>query len=56
MDRYLAQMLLCIFLLYYLFIFHFQFWDCEHNLIPNMWEIVLPNIPIEGGVVHNNIH
>ena len=48
-------MLLCI-LLYYLFIFHFQFWDCEQNPIPNMREVVLPNIPIEGGVVHPNVH
>ena len=49
-------MLLCIFIVLLIHFFHFQFWDCEQNLIPNMWEVVLPNIPIEGGIVHPDIN
>ena len=56
MDTNLALMLLCIFILLLIHFFHFQFWDCEQNLIPNMWEVVFPNISIEGGVVHPDVH
>ena len=39
---------------FYLFIF--KFWDCEQNSVPNVWEVVFPNISIKGGVVHPNLH
>ena len=35
---------------------HFEFWDGMQNPVPNVWEVVFPNISIEGGVVHPYVH
>ena len=52
MERDLALMLLCCIILF----IHFWVWDYKQNSVPNVWEVVFPNISIEGGVVHPNVH
>ena len=44
-----------VIVLYLLFI-DFEFWDGRQNSVPNVWEIILPNISIQGRVVHSNVH
>ena len=38
------------------FIYSFEFWDGIQNPVPNVWEVVFPNISIEGGVVYIYVH
>ena len=33
-----------------------QFWDGEQKFIPDVREIVFSNIPVEGRVIHPNVH
>ena len=34
-------------------LFSFQFWDGKQNFVPNMCNVVFPNVPIEGRVVNS---
>ena len=40
----------------YLLFLHFEFWDCKQNSVPDVWEVIFPNISIEGGIDHPNVH
>ena len=54
---HMARMLLAITgMLSVHFLFHFQFWDVEKYVIPDEWEVIFPNIPIECGVIHSNVY
>ena len=44
-------MLLCC-----LLFIDFEFWDGKQKSVPNVWEIILPNISIQSGIVHHNVH
>ena len=44
-----------VIVLYLLFI-DFEFWDDKQSSVPNVWEVIFPNISIQGGVVHPNVH
>ena len=37
-------------------LFSFQFWDGKQNLVPNMWQVVFANVPIEGRVVDSDVN
>ena len=32
---------------------YFKFWDEIQNLISNMWQVVIANIFIHGGIIHS---
>ena len=52
MERNLALVLLCC--IYYLLILSSGI--VNRNSVPNVWEVIFPNISIQGGIVHLNVH
>ena len=36
--------------------FSFQFWDGKQNFVPNMWQVVFANVPVEGRVVDSDVN
>ena len=37
-------------------VFSFQFLDGKQNLVPNMWQVVFANVPVEGKAVDSDVN
>ena len=35
---------------------YFQFWNEMQHSIPKMWQVVLPNVPVQSRIVHSYVH
>ena len=38
------------------YLFSFYFWDGKQNFIPNVWQLVLANVSIEGRVIDSDVY